>query len=82
MNYSLFPSWKYSSKGIHSTEAEGSMRNRGHYNIIPWGNKAGGGGRKKKKQPKLQSHNTALRPTNTPGYYSAVTKENYAETEI
>lgn len=41
------------------------------------------GAGKKEKQSKFQSQNTALRPTSTSEYYSAVTKENYEdETEL
>lgn len=37
----------------------------------------------REEQLKLQSQNTALGPTSTPEYYSAITKKNYEdETEI
>ena len=49
MNYSLFPSWKYSSEGISSTEAEDLTCSGVLYKLIYWRNKAGAGEGKDRK---------------------------------
>lgn len=59
MNYSLFPSWKYSSEGINSTEAEDLTCGDVLYKLIHWRNRQDHGRAKRRAtETPITEHST------------------------